>query len=57
MNKQPLRTGFLSAFFALGFAMHSAHALETKTETEKAIDRYRELIADGNPADLYGMEG
>lgn len=57
MNKQPLRTGFLSAFFALGFAMHSAHALETKTETEKGIDRYRELIADGNPADLYEMEG
>ncbi len=56
MNK-PLRTGFLSAFFALGFAMQSAHALETKTETEKGIDRYRELIADGNPADLYEMEG
>ncbi|MDP4617312.1 MAG: sulfur oxidation c-type cytochrome SoxA [Burkholderiaceae bacterium] len=37
--------------------MHSAHALETKTETEKGIDRYRELIADGNPADLYEMEG
>jgi L-cysteine S-thiosulfotransferase len=57
MNKQPLRTGFLSAFFALGFAMHSAHALETKTETEKGIDRYRELIADGNPAELWEAEG
>ena len=54
---KPLRTGFLSAFLALGFAMQSAHALETKTETEKGIDRYRELIADGNPADLYEMEG
>ena len=34
---KPLRTGFLSAFLALGFAMHSAHALETKTEAEKGI--------------------
>ncbi len=39
-----------------GFVL-SAPAFAQKTETEKGIDRYRELIADGNPAELFEMEG
>ena len=45
---------------ALAFAagcLSSAPALAQKSETEKGIDRYRELIADGNPAELFEMEG
>ncbi len=41
---------------ASGFVL-SAPAFAQKTEAEKGIDRYRELIADGNPAELFEMEG
>jgi L-cysteine S-thiosulfotransferase len=45
----------IASIAALGL-MASAQAQE-KSETEKGIDRYRELIADGNPAELWEMEG
>lgn len=45
----------VAGFAAMGL-MASAQAQE-KSETEKGIDRYRELIADGNPAELWEMEG
>lgn len=38
-------------------AASGALAQVEKTETEKGIDRYRELIADGNPAELWEMQG
>jgi len=38
-------------------AATGAMALEQKSETEKGIDRYRELLQDGNPAELWEMQG
>jgi len=28
-----------------------------QTDAEKAIDRYREMVADGNPAELWEARG
>ena len=43
--------------FGLCLSFGGAMAQAEKTETEKGIDRYRELIADGNPAELWEMQG
>jgi sulfur-oxidizing protein SoxA len=43
--------------FAAGTLISAPAFAMEKSETEKGIDRYRELIADGNPAELFDMEG
>jgi L-cysteine S-thiosulfotransferase len=47
------------AIVALGLSLLSGGvpAQAEKSEAEKSIDRYRELIADGNPAELWEMQG
>jgi sulfur-oxidizing protein SoxA len=47
------------AMLAMGLCVSAGGVLAQaeKTETEKGIDRYRELIADGNPAELWEMQG
>ncbi len=45
------------AFFSVLASMALAGAAFAKSESEQAIDKYRELIADGNPAELWEMEG
>ncbi|NDF04160.1 MAG: sulfur oxidation c-type cytochrome SoxA [Betaproteobacteria bacterium] len=44
-----------SALLVLMAAVSGAWA--QKSETEKGIDKYREMIADGNPAELWEAEG
>ncbi len=41
---------------ALGVLAASTPALAQKTSTQ-AIEEYREMLQDGNPADLYEMKG
>jgi len=43
----------LTAAIGVSFAMPAM----AQTDAEKAIDRYRELVADGNPAELWEAKG
>lgn len=52
MKAHPL----LVAATALGLIATTTVALAQKTTTQ-AIDEYREMLQDGNPADLYEMKG
>jgi L-cysteine S-thiosulfotransferase len=45
-----LACAFAASLFAVGPAL-------AQTDEEKAIDRYRELLADDNPADLWEAKG
>ena len=53
MNKR-----WLAAFAALGFACMCGTALAADDDpTSAAIDEYRQMLADGNPAELFEMDG
>lgn len=52
-----MRFQALLAAGLFGLAASGAALAQDKSEAEKGIDRYRELIADGNPAELWEMEG
>jgi L-cysteine S-thiosulfotransferase len=41
----------------LAAGLFAATPVMAQTDEEKAIDRYRELLADDNPADLWGAKG
>ena len=43
----------VAAALGLSVALPAA----AQTDSEKAIDRYRELVADGNPAELWEAKG
>ena len=45
------------AALATVIALSAAGSAMAQTEAEKAIDRYRELVADGNPAELWEAKG
>lgn len=49
-----MRTGLRPAALALAFVAGGAFA---QTETLKEIERYRQMLADGNPADLHVARG
>lgn len=55
MQRSTMKAATLA--FGLCLSFGGAMAQAEKTETEKGIDRYRELIADGNPAELWEMQG
>jgi sulfur-oxidizing protein SoxA len=42
---------------ALAFALCAAAQAQDKDVTQREIERYRELLAEGNPADLYEARG
>ncbi len=50
---QHLRNGLL-AFAATAAALGSAHA---QSSTADGIAKYREMLQDGNPAELFEMKG
>jgi len=45
------------AAFGLAVGLSVSLAAIAQTDAEKAIDRYRELVADGNPAELWEAKG
>lgn len=55
-------TRYLAGFAACGalamaFAFPVAASAQGKSDTIKEIERYRELLADGNPSELYEVKG
>ena len=53
MLRRHLQIGLCA--LALGTAW--AGSAMAQSDAEKAIDRYRELVADGNPAQLWEAKG
>jgi sulfur-oxidizing protein SoxA len=45
------------AAFGLVVGLSVSLPVVAQTAAEKAIDRYRELVADGNPAELWEAKG
>ncbi|CAM8638199.1 L-cysteine S-thiosulfotransferase subunit SoxA [Burkholderiales bacterium] len=45
------------AAFGLAVGLSLSLTAYAQTDAEKAIDRYRELVADGNPAELWEAKG
>ena len=52
-----LPAGLIFAACTALAALHQAHAQTTAPTTADSIARYREMIADGNPAELYEAKG
>ena len=47
----------LAQTLALAVTCAAGSAVFAQSDSEKAIDRYRELVADGNPAELWEAKG
>lgn len=48
---------WVKAFAAIGVALPLAINVSAQQDTQKEIERYRQLLADGNPAELLEMRG